>query len=115
MPEQRLRNFKSHEVIRVIQPAVAAFVLEIGPILSDQHHHGGAGGHLPLERLQPIGAAVDAAHIEKHAVRAECLVEQRLEMLRILQALDAPVVDENLARHEAMSSHPPNANCYNTI
>jgi len=93
-----LRNFKSHEVTRAIEPAVAVFVLEIGPILSDQHHHGIAGRDLSFKGMQPIGAAIDT-NIEKHAVRAECLVEQRLEMLRLVGTLKPPIVDENLASH----------------
>ena len=79
-------------------------VLEIGPLLSNQHHHGIAGRHLPFKRPQPIFAAVDAAHVEKNALGAERPVEQRLEMLRLVEALDAPIVDENPARHNAALS-----------
>jgi hypothetical protein len=38
-------------------------VLQIDPVLTYEHDHDAAGGNLPLDRLKPVRATIDAAHV----------------------------------------------------
>src|SRR5687768_6191383 len=93
-----MRNFKSHPVIRIINPTEALFVRGIEPIWPNQNQHYFAFCETLLEHLRKFGSGAHI-NVNKHVLATKLLFQILADAKRVGTAVLTPIAYENLARH----------------
>src|SRR5215472_3981484 len=97
-------DFDSHEIIRVIQAAVAIFIPRIEPVGSDHREQHVTLGDLLAEHLDKVDPQRDGVDVHEQEVTAELPFQPIMHAARMTRAIVAAIADEDLGRHHQTPS-----------
>lgn len=93
----RLRALLAHIVLGIVEPPIAAFVLNCQPPAADEGQQGIAGTHRLLDDLGKPRPWRDAVDVAKDAVGPEAVGERATQPARVRAGVPPAIADEDAA------------------